>query len=177
MLGDSAARPARVRYTFPICPPPPESTCIIDGRPYAPSKQAARNVGLCSDYVTRMCREGSVEGRLVANRWYVSEESLRAFLRTVSERKAIWHRSLSDELKGDYQRSRSPPSTTICHEMPALRTVNVRHANTDPRAHHQFRRPVLRRHSPLRPCPKLALFVTRLSPSAPMIVARRAYNQ
>lgn len=86
-------------------PPPDSVRIIIDGSPYVPSKQAARKVGLCADYVTRMCREGSVEGRLITNRWYVSEESLDAFLLKVSERKARWHRSLSEELKIDFQRA------------------------------------------------------------------------
>lgn len=113
--------------------PPPENICIIDGRPYVPSKQAARNVGLCGDYVTRMCREGSVEGRLVANRWYVSEESLQAFLRTVSERKARWFRSLSNELKGDYDRAAvlrpAPQATATCphcgRSMPRISAVHA----------------------------------------------------
>ena len=65
-----------------------------------------------------MCREGSVEGRLIDHRWYVSEESLDAFLLKVSERKAIWHRSLSEELKIDFQRAAdlrpAPPSTATC---------------------------------------------------------------
>ena len=92
--------------------PPPDSVRIIDGSSYVPSRQAARKVGLCADYITRMCREGSVEGRLVDRRWYVSEDSLDAFLRKVSERKAIWHRSLSEEIKIDFQRAadlRPPP--------------------------------------------------------------------
>ena len=85
--------------------PPPNSVRIFDGSPYVPSRQATRNVGLTADYVTHMCRDGSVDGRLIERRWYVSEDSLRAFLNRVSRRKARWHRSLSALRKNDYDRA------------------------------------------------------------------------
>jgi hypothetical protein len=66
-----------------------------------------------------LCRDGSVEGRLIGRRWYVSEDSLRAFLNEVSERKARWHRSLSALRKNDYDRAAdlrpaAPPSAAKC---------------------------------------------------------------
>lgn len=111
---------------------PAHRPVIIDGSPYVPSRQAARNVGLCADYVARMCREGSVEGRLVDGRWYVSEHSLRAFLNEVSERTARWHRSLSAQRKNAYDRAAdlrpAPPGACPCcgRPLPADRT-HARH--------------------------------------------------
>jgi hypothetical protein len=55
-------------------------TIEIEGIELLRSKDAARIVGLASDYISRMARAGEIDGRLVGNLWFVNLASLKSFI-------------------------------------------------------------------------------------------------
>ena len=53
---------------------------FLEGLVYARSRDAAKAFGLSTDYVSRLARAGAIDGRLLANQWFVSIESLQAYV-------------------------------------------------------------------------------------------------
>ena len=63
------------------------SPLIVNGIPYIRSHEAAAKVGLVADYISRMCRDGDVDGKLIDGVWYVNEQSLAKFIARKDEEK------------------------------------------------------------------------------------------
>ena len=75
---------------------------FFDGLEYVSAVHAAKAAKLARDYVTKLCREGKVDGKQVGTKWYVNENSLAAFL---AEQEVIKrHRSAerSQQVKSAY---------------------------------------------------------------------------
>lgn len=80
----------------------------LDGKIYTKAKKAARVVGYASDYVGQLCRNGSIDARMIGKTWYVEEQSLRSHKEasrvkknTVITRRDIHaHRSLENSTEG-----------------------------------------------------------------------------
>jgi len=60
---------------------PTSDEIYISGACYLPARNIARQHGYVRDYVTRLCREGKVQGRRLGTLWYVNTDSFAAFLR------------------------------------------------------------------------------------------------
>lgn len=78
---------------------------VIAGVVYAPSRVVARNVGLASDYVTRLCRAGFVRGTRSQGIWYVDESSLRDFIAIREQQRREQLKRISQERKQELQRT------------------------------------------------------------------------
>ena len=52
----------------------------INGIPYVPVAQAAKQFGYTSDYLTKLAREKKISGSKIHRRWFVSVESIEEFL-------------------------------------------------------------------------------------------------
>ena len=81
------------------------SEIIVGGIHYIPSKEAAPKVGLAADYVSRMCRESLVDGKLVGGLWYVNEASLRKLLARQKEEEVLRRRGQAQLLKEERRRA------------------------------------------------------------------------
>jgi hypothetical protein len=53
---------------------------VVSGTAYVRSRDAARIVHLAHDYISRLARGGLIEGQLLDVLWFVSLDSLRAFM-------------------------------------------------------------------------------------------------
>ncbi len=53
---------------------------FLDGVRYLSAADAAERSGLVRNYVSRLCKEGKLAGRLIDNNWYVSWDSLHAYI-------------------------------------------------------------------------------------------------
>ena len=53
---------------------------FVDGRPFLSAREIARKHGCVRDYVTRLCRQGKVQGRRLGMLWYVDADSFAAFI-------------------------------------------------------------------------------------------------
>jgi len=66
---------------------------------YLTSKEAGFFSGYTHDYISRLCRTGKVEGKLVGRSWFVVESSLVSFVDRQKEKKQISKKILSDTRK------------------------------------------------------------------------------
>ena len=79
-----------------------DRTLTLLHQQWLPSKDAASKVGLVSDYISRLCRSGEVEGKKVDGVWYVNMASLRVFLEEVSVKKQKLRERLAEERRAEY---------------------------------------------------------------------------
>ncbi len=66
------------------------------------TRQASKLSGYNSDYLSRMCREGKIEGTQIGRTWLLSQESLEDFVRKQSERRQEMRSSLSESREKEY---------------------------------------------------------------------------
>ena len=50
-----------------------------NGEPMLSAKKAAKHLQCAPDYVSKLCREGKLDGKRIDNAWFVSERSIVAF--------------------------------------------------------------------------------------------------
>jgi hypothetical protein len=67
----------------------------MNGVSYIRSRDAARIVGLAPDYVSRLAREGLIQGRQVDRVWFVDLPTLKAFVAEQERQKATWRAELA----------------------------------------------------------------------------------
>ena len=63
---------------------------IIESVAYVRSRDAAREVGLCRDYISALARSGLIAGHRVAGSWFVDLASLKKFIAEQERQKEIW---------------------------------------------------------------------------------------
>ncbi len=49
---------------------------ILDGKKFISSKRLSLETGYAGDYISRLCRDKKIEGKLVGRNWYVNLDSL-----------------------------------------------------------------------------------------------------
>jgi hypothetical protein len=81
----------------------------INGVTYIRSRDAAREVHLALDYVSRLARQGLIAGRRVAGIWFVDLTSLRAFVTEQNRQKEIW-RARFAQMRREEQRLAGHPA-------------------------------------------------------------------
>jgi hypothetical protein len=85
---------------------------LISGVTYIRSRDAARSVDLAPDYVSRLAREGAIDGRRVSGIWFVNLPALRAFQVEQTRRKQH-HRARLAQLRREEQRLAGHPSAVL----------------------------------------------------------------
>ena len=75
------------------------------GTPYILARDAAARCSLSRDYVTRLAREGKIEGKRTGNAWHVSEASLREFCDRQGEVSIHRRKKLADARRKEYGRT------------------------------------------------------------------------
>ena len=63
---------------------------VLSGIAYVRSRDAARIVHLAPDYISRLARGRLIEGQLLDGLWFVSLDSLRAFIAEQERQKELW---------------------------------------------------------------------------------------
>jgi len=48
----------------------------FDGKKYISSRQLSESSQYTSDYISRLCREGKIDGKLIGRSWFVNPDSL-----------------------------------------------------------------------------------------------------
>ena len=82
---------------------------VISGVAYVRSRDAARVVHLALDYISRLARSGLIEGQLLDGLWFVSLDSLHAFMADQERQKELWRARLSAQRREE-QRLAGHPS-------------------------------------------------------------------
>ncbi|MFA7309825.1 MAG: hypothetical protein WC050_02870, partial [Candidatus Paceibacterota bacterium] len=75
----------------------------IGGRTLISSKDAGATFDLSPDYISRLCREGKVEGQQIGRTWYTDSKSLSAFLDQRGEEKKQLAEELRDQRVQEYR--------------------------------------------------------------------------
>jgi hypothetical protein len=68
----------------------------IAGITYVRSRDAARVVGFTPDYVSKMAREGRIDGYFIDKRWFVDLASLNKFIVDQKRQKDLWRARLAE---------------------------------------------------------------------------------
>ena len=80
---------------------------------YISSKQATKISGYSQDYISRLCREGKIEGKLLHGFWYIDQESLKGYLEGASKVKEIRGEEMSEIAKEEYRRNLSSTTPVV----------------------------------------------------------------
>jgi len=56
---------------------------ILEGKKYISSKRLSHETGYTFDYISRLCREAKIEGKLLGRNWFVNPDSLLSY-KTIS---------------------------------------------------------------------------------------------
>src|SRR5438552_2744998 len=72
------------------------------GMRYIPAGEAAAQVGLTRDYISKLCRDEKVQARRIGKNWFVEPQSLFSFLGTVETSKLERIQKLSEERRKEY---------------------------------------------------------------------------
>ncbi|MFT5352426.1 MAG: hypothetical protein ACI9GH_000281, partial [Candidatus Paceibacteria bacterium] len=75
----------------------------LDNKKYIPSKEAGDLLGYAPDYVSRLCREGKLEGKKMGRAWFVEEESIQKFVVANNKHQAEINSNLSKEITKEYR--------------------------------------------------------------------------
>ncbi|MDR3546804.1 MAG: DUF5011 domain-containing protein [Candidatus Pacebacteria bacterium] len=76
------------------------------------TKDASSLSGYNPDYLARLCRAGKIVGARIGRAWFVSQESLEAFVREQGERKVELRTTLSEIRNKEYHSTRNEAATT-----------------------------------------------------------------
>lgn len=71
----------------------------INGKQFIPARKAGEFVSYGSDYISKLAREGKIEGSRVGSRWYVNLDSLLAFVETTKKEKELRAEKIRAERK------------------------------------------------------------------------------
>jgi hypothetical protein len=93
---------------------------FFDGVSYIAAREAAREIGIVPDYITRLCRQGKIRGRRVGKNWYVEVPSLRRWATEQEHLRALRNEALARERTEEYRAAQSPApdqrrSTLLSH--------------------------------------------------------------
>ena len=88
------------------------NSIIIDGVAYVRSRDAAREVGFCRDYVSALARAGLIAGTRTAKSWLIDIASLREFIADQQRQKEVWRARLA-QMRREEQRLAGHPSTVL----------------------------------------------------------------
>jgi len=69
---------------------------LVGEKKYISSKRLSRDFGYTHDYISRLCREEKIDGKLVGRNWFVYEDSLSAYKKISRENQK---NSLSEKYK------------------------------------------------------------------------------
>ena len=92
--------------------PMPPKQIMFAGIAYVPSRDAARLVGLTADYISRLARVGLIAGLLDDGVWFVSLDSLRAFMAEQDRQKELRRAQLAAQRREE-QRLAGHPSALL----------------------------------------------------------------
>ncbi|MDB5195548.1 MAG: hypothetical protein JWO84_732, partial [Parcubacteria group bacterium] len=95
---------------------------------FIPNKVAAELSGYNSDYISRLCREGKIEGVQMGRAWFVNRESLEKFMRLQEERKKEISRELSRSREEEYKKH-SDATQPVATVIPFVKPTQVRKVN------------------------------------------------
>ncbi|MEK7100976.1 MAG: helix-turn-helix domain-containing protein, partial [Patescibacteria group bacterium] len=85
------------------------------------TKEASELSGYHSDYLSRLCREGKVESTQVGRMWFVSRDSLTAFVKDQAEKKREFAESLAREREREYRAALQ----VVAPKAPRVATLSV----------------------------------------------------
>jgi excisionase family DNA binding protein len=98
-----------------------KSTLDINGRSFAPIKEAALLTTYSRDYITRLAREGKIAASYLGRQWFVDVDSLRQYAEHVALEQEVRKRQLSEERKQERQ---------LREATEELHTLHVKKAST-----------------------------------------------
>ena len=81
----------------------------FDKKKYISSKHAGSRCGFTHDYISRLCRQGKLEGKKVGNSWYVKEEAFEVFLKQNTKKREKQKKDLSKKQKQEYNKFQKAP--------------------------------------------------------------------
>ncbi len=83
----------------------------FEKKKYISSKHAGSRCGFTHDYISRLCRQGKLEGKKVGNSWYVKEDAFEVFLKQNTKKKQKQKKELSQKQKQEYNKFQKNPQT------------------------------------------------------------------
>jgi excisionase family DNA binding protein len=75
-------------------------------------RDAARELGVVPDYVSRLCREGVIAGERRGRVWLVDKTALEAYRSAQVQKKEGWRQQLSLRRREEYRGERKVSSTS-----------------------------------------------------------------
>lgn len=76
----------------------------FNGKKLCSSRRTSYILGCTIDYVSKLCREGKLKGKIVGRSWYVEEGSIKDFIITRDIEKSLRHSNLSEKLIRHYKK-------------------------------------------------------------------------
>ena len=58
-----------------------DSSLFFNNKKYLSAKEASKLTGYSKDYISKLCREKTIEGKLLGKNWYVGEDSVLKYKR------------------------------------------------------------------------------------------------
>lgn len=90
-----------------------EDELVIEGKSFISSKRLSASLGYTHDYISRLCREGKIQGKLVGRNWFVDQDSLTTYKKVSRDnQKAL----LSEQTKTKQVDNNIPPQEVIASE-------------------------------------------------------------
>jgi len=104
-----------------------DSKIFFDNKKYLSSKEAGKLSGYTHDYISRMARQGKIEGRQFGRAWYVDEDSLSDFVKINTEEISQKREELKEVRQKEYRQGASsgPQRSPLTLEDLASRTATL----------------------------------------------------
>ena len=87
-----------------------DAEVFIEGIRYVSTKAAAKRVGLSQNYVSKLCKSGFANARIIRGIWYIDEESFTTFLKQQAKERSRWQQRLSETRQAERSQSKSYPT-------------------------------------------------------------------
>jgi hypothetical protein len=100
------------------------SPLIVNGKAYIRTQDAASKAGISADYISRLCSDGDVDGKLVEGLWHVNEQSLGEFVARKASEKLERVARQAQHLKGQRRKAEAfARREARRHSLPGAATV------------------------------------------------------
>ena len=74
----------------------------IENKKFLSAKDAGKRISMASDYVSRLCREGKLEGKKIGHAWYVEEDDLHRYASEQMAEKKQRYEELTKKRQEEY---------------------------------------------------------------------------
>ena len=96
---------------------------MIEGKKFYSSRRTGDILGYTNDYVSKLCRNGKLNARMIGRSWYISEDSIQNYKESIICEKDLRKKGLSKTMSSEYHSRQVDPSISTEEHLSSLSSI------------------------------------------------------